>query len=71
MTLFLDVLLFNQAFHRLSWNGNADTSLNRLSSFRWYALRENGVVEIESQWTARDRGVKTTGGPARIFVRPG
>jgi hypothetical protein len=25
------------------------------SSFRHYALREVGVVEIESEWTARDR----------------
>jgi hypothetical protein len=25
------------------------------SSFRHYALREKGVVEIESEWTARDR----------------
>jgi hypothetical protein len=26
------------------------------SSFRHYALREKGPVEIESQWTATDRG---------------
>ena len=24
------------------------------SSYRYYALRETGVVEIESEWTARD-----------------
>jgi hypothetical protein len=36
-----------------------------------YALRENGVVEIESQWTARDRELKMFGGPARTFLCPG
>jgi putative transposase len=39
------------------------------SSFRHYALRERGVVEIESEWTARDREVKVTGGPPRVFLR--
>ena len=41
------------------------------SSFRHYALRENGVVEIESEWTARDRELKMLGGQARIFLTPG
>jgi REP-associated tyrosine transposase len=41
------------------------------SSFRHYALREKGVVEIESQWTARDRETKGVGGSARIFLYPG
>ena len=41
------------------------------SSFRHYAFREVGVVEIESEWAARDRELKMTGGPARIFLRPG
>ena len=41
------------------------------SSFRHYALREIGVVEIESEWTARDRESKEFGGPARIFLNPG
>ena len=41
------------------------------SSFRHYALREIGVVEIESEWTARDREAKTGGGPARTFLHPG
>src|ERR1035437_392267 len=41
------------------------------SSFRHYAFRENGVVEIESEWTARDRELKMFGGPARIFLSPG
>jgi putative transposase len=41
------------------------------SSFRHYALRENGVVEIESEWTARDRELQAFGGPARIFLNPG
>ena len=40
------------------------------SSFRHYALREVGVVEIESEWTARDREVKTLGLPPRIFLCP-
>ena len=31
---------------------------------------ENGVVEIESEWTARDRELKMFGGPARIFLSP-
>ena len=41
------------------------------SSFRHYAFREKGVVEIESEWTARDRELKMFGGPARIFLSPG
>lgn len=39
------------------------------SSFRHYALREKGPVEIESQWTATDR--KPNFGPPRIFLSPG
>jgi putative transposase len=35
----------------------------RWSSFRHYALREKGVVEIESQWTARiGRGKRQAAG---------
>ncbi len=30
------------------------------SSFRHYALREKGPVEIESQWTAADRETRIT-----------
>ena len=41
------------------------------SSFRHYALREIGVVEIESEWTARDREQKASGGSARTFLFPG
>ena len=41
------------------------------SSFRHYAFREIGVVEIESQWTARDRELKALGLPPRIFLIPG
>ena len=41
------------------------------SSFRHYALREKGVVEIESEWTARDRELEEFGGPQRIFLNPG
>lgn len=40
------------------------------SSFRHYALREKGVVEIESEWTARDRERQAQGGPERIFLIP-
>ncbi len=41
------------------------------SSFRHYALREVGVVEIESEWTARDRERAAQGGAARVFLSPG
>ena len=37
-------------------------------SFRHYAFRENGAVEIESEWTARDRELKMLGGLARTFL---
>ena len=40
------------------------------SSFRHYALREIGVVEIESEWTAGDRERKACGGSERVFLRP-
>jgi len=36
-----------------------------------YAFRENAVVEIESEWTARDRELKPFGEPARIFLSLG
>ena len=38
------------------------------SSFRHYAFRELGVVEIESEWTARDREMKVSGGLVRVFL---
>ena len=40
------------------------------SSFRHYALREKGVVEIESEWTATDRELHD-GATERIFLLPG
>jgi putative transposase len=40
------------------------------SSFRHYAFREMGVVEIESEWTGRDRELKATGGQPRVFLCP-
>jgi putative transposase len=40
------------------------------SSYRHYALREIGVVEIESEWTARDREGAAHGGEERVFLRP-
>jgi putative transposase len=40
------------------------------SSFRHYALREVGVVEIESEWTARDRELKMLSLPPRLFLCP-
>ena len=42
------------------------------SSYRHYALREAGRVEIESEWTARDREQQASGtGATRIFLLPG
>jgi putative transposase len=41
------------------------------SSFRHYALREKGVVEIESEWTARDRERQAQGGAETVFLIPG
>lgn len=41
------------------------------SSFRHYAYREMGVVEIESEWTGRDRETKAMSGSPRIFLSPG
>ena len=40
------------------------------SSFRHYAFREVGAVEIESEWAARDRELKASGLPPRIFLSP-
>jgi hypothetical protein len=34
------------------------------------ALHEMGVVEIESEWTGRDRELKVTGGQPRVFLCP-
>jgi len=39
------------------------------SSFRHYAFREIGAVEVESEWTARDR--ENTEGIVRRFLVPG
>ena len=41
------------------------------SSFRHYSLREVGRVEIESEWTAHDREMLSSGGSARLFLGPG
>ncbi len=38
------------------------------SSFRHYSLREVGRVEIESEWTARDREMLVSGRSARLFL---
>jgi REP-associated tyrosine transposase len=38
------------------------------SSFRHYALREIGAVEIESEWTAADRELLATRGKPRTFL---
>jgi putative transposase len=40
------------------------------SSYRHYALRESGPVEVESQWMASDREAQD-GQTKRIFLRPG
>jgi hypothetical protein len=37
----------------------------------WVPALENGVVEIESEWAARDREWKIFGAPARTFLCPG
>ena len=39
------------------------------SSFRHYRFREMGVVEIESEWTARDREARIVGITPRVFLR--
>ena len=41
------------------------------SGFRRYVFREMGVVEIESEWTARGRAFKVTGSQPRAFLCPG
>ena len=43
----------------------------RWSSFRHYAFREKGVVEIESEWMATDRESLASGGAPRVFLFPG
>jgi putative transposase len=48
----------------------SDPSEWKWSSFRHHALREGGVVEIESEWTARDRETQTQGGPPLVFLNP-
>jgi len=40
------------------------------SSFRHDSLREAGMVEIESEWTAHDREMQASGGSARVFLGP-
>ncbi|MBZ5666730.1 MAG: hypothetical protein LAO30_19265 [Acidobacteriia bacterium] len=42
----------------------------RWSSYRHYALRETGPVEIESEWTAIDRELRAHGGGERMFLLP-
>jgi putative transposase len=41
------------------------------SSFRHYAWQEAGGVEIESEWTARERERQASGGEERVFLSPG
>ncbi len=41
------------------------------SSYRHYALREVGVVQIESEWTARDRELTAEETSGRVFLIPG
>jgi putative transposase len=40
------------------------------SSFRHYAFREIGIVEIESEWTAAGRETEAEAGSARVFLNP-
>jgi hypothetical protein len=37
----------------------------------WVLFMPRGLMEIESEWTARDRELKTLGGLARTFLSPG
>ena len=39
-------------------------------SFRHDSLREVGMVEIDSKWTAHDRERLVSGGSARLFLGP-
>ncbi len=48
----------------------ADPGDWKWSSFRHYAFCKMGVVEIESEWTGRDRELKMTGGAPRVFLSP-
>ena len=48
----------------------AEAAQWKWSSFRHYAFREQGGVEIESERTARDREMKKLGLPPRVFLTP-
>jgi len=39
-------------------------------SFRHDSLREVGMVEIDSKWTAHDREMLASGASARLFLGP-
>ena len=41
------------------------------SSFLHYLTGEESAVEIESEWTGRDRELKVTGAQPRVFLCPG
>lgn len=41
------------------------------SSFHHHAWQEACVVEIESEWTARERERQANGGAERVFLNPG
>ncbi len=49
--------------------GSAVPDNRQLTTF-FRAFREKEVVEIESEWTARDRELKMFGSPARTFLNP-
>jgi len=40
------------------------------NSFRHDSLREAGMVEIDSEWTAHNREMLASGGSARLFLGP-
>jgi hypothetical protein len=40
------------------------------SSYRHYAFRKMGPVEVDSEWTARDRDAKITGQKRRLLPPP-
>jgi len=41
------------------------------STFTDTMVPEIGMVDIESEWTAQDREQGASGGPIRVFLRPG
>jgi hypothetical protein len=60
-----------RGLRRFHESGHSHFITFRLLSAARPIFRENGVVEIESECTARERELKTFAGPARTFLIPG